>query len=408
MSGRSTYILFIIGILPIIMVVGNSLFIPLLPQMQLDMGLTTVQGGWLLTGFSIPAALLVPVGGIVSDRIGRRKVALVALPIFMLGCVISMFAGMRASTISSEVFQLMMVGRILQGVGAGGVTPLAMAFISDIYEGEQKNRALGSIEVFNGVGKVISPIIGGFVLALSWSYSFVILLAISIFAFLGILSFHLPQSVKEGKALKKRKMMDIFQKQWRWIIPIFSCGAIGMFLLFGYLFYFAYLLETTTISSVLIGFLLAIPVLMLAIGSSLTAKKLVGNEEQYKKAIIIGFILMIIGSFLIIGFTIHVYLFLFCLMVFASGFGILLPAANAALASIVQKEERGTVFSLYSMLRFLGVALGPLFFGIWMIDIEQMAFTALFFISINGVIILYSWRCLPIGRECVATEMSRF
>lgn len=76
MSGRSTYILFIIGILPIIMVVGNSLFIPLLPQMQLDMGLTTVQGGWLLTGFSIPAALLVPVGGIVSDRIGRRKLHL--------------------------------------------------------------------------------------------------------------------------------------------------------------------------------------------------------------------------------------------------------------------------------------------------------------------------------------------
>ena len=134
-SARPFYMLFFIGLLPFIMVIGNSMFIPLLPQMQVDLGLSTIEGGWLLTSFSIPAALFVPLGGILSDRYGRKTVALIALPFIMIGCAISASAMILFQDSS---FYLLLVGRFLQGVGAGSVTPLAMAFISDLYIGKQR------------------------------------------------------------------------------------------------------------------------------------------------------------------------------------------------------------------------------------------------------------------------------
>ncbi|MFC0473512.1 MFS transporter [Halalkalibacter kiskunsagensis] len=408
-DNRPTYLLFFIGLLPFIMVIGNSMFIPMLPQMQTDMGLTTVEGGWLLTSFSIPAALLVPFGGILSDRYGRKKIALIALPFIIVGCVISAIAGMKGGESSS--FQIMMVGRVFQGIGAGGATPLAMAFISDLYQGEQRNRALGAIEVFNGAGKVISPIVGGLVLAVSWYVSFVIYLAVALFAFVGIKLFITTDPVIkkdfENRNEKTERLKRQFVYHWRWLIPILASGTIGMFLLFGYLFYFSYLLESTLlVSDFLNGMLLALPLFVLTILSYSTAKRLRSNENQYKRAFIYGIMLMIGGTLLML-IDHSLSLFVCAIIIYSFGFGMLLPAANAALASIVLKKERGTVFSFYTMLRFLGVALGPLCFGIWMRDIEQMMFTALFFISLNGLILVYSWKCFPIGKECNNVEMSR-
>ncbi|WP_332691017.1 MFS transporter [Halalkalibacter lacteus] len=406
-NARPTYLLYFIGLLPFIMVIGNSMFIPLLPQMQVDMGLTTTEGGWLLTSFSIPAALLVPFGGILSDRYGRKKITLIALPFIIIGCVISAFAGMRGDEAGS--FQLMMVGRVCQGIGAGGVTPLAMAFISDLYQGEQRNRALGAIEVFNGAGKVISPIIGGLVLAFSWYFSFVVFLAVAIFAFVGIKLF-IPTEPSARNDFEKNnekvgRIKKLFIHHWRWLIPILVSGSIGMFLLFGYLFYFSYLLESTVrFSAFLNGVLLAFPLLVLTILSYSTARNLKRNETQYKRAFIYGTMLMIAGSFLMLTDD-SLGWFVGAIVIYSFGFGMLLPAANAALASIVSKKERGTVFSFYTMLRFLGVALGPLCFGIWMNDVQQMMFTALFFVSLNALILLYSWRCLPLGKECNTVEL---
>ncbi|WP_227934967.1 MFS transporter [Alkalihalobacillus deserti] len=407
MTLRPSYMLSFIGLLPVIMVLGNSMFIPLLPQIQMDMGLSTIESGWLLTSFSIPAAFLVPVGGFLSDRYGRKKIALIALPVIMSGCLISALAGLRTG--SASLFQLMIVGRVFQGIGAGLVTPLAMAFITDIYHGEQRNRALGSIEVFNGMGKVISPIIGGIILAVSWSLSFVVLLGLSLFAFLGILLLIdtevLLRKTVEATNGKRERIKTLFIAHWRWLLPVFSSGAIGMFLLFGYLFYYSYLLEATLLSPLWHGLLLAVPFFMLTLFSYGTARKLNGQEDHYKKAIITGLILMVFGSTLMISLD-HLILFISSLVLFSSGFGIMLPAANAALASIVPKRERGTIFSFYAMMRFMGVAFGPLCFGMWIQNIEQMVFTALFFISLNCVVVLYSWPCLPVGKKCDVTEIS--
>ncbi|TWI57786.1 MFS transporter [Halalkalibacter nanhaiisediminis] len=407
-GARLPYLLFFIGLLPFIMVIGNSMFIPLLPHMQAELGLTMIEGGWILTSFSIPAAVLVPFGGILSDRYGRKKVAMLALPLIMIGSFISALAGMNG--VLSPVFEWMIVGRIIQGVGAGGITPLAMAFISDLYTGEKRSRALGSIEVFNGAGKVLSPIIGGIILGFSWTISFVILFATALLAFVGIFLFVDAQkqvvTEKEHIFIKYKRLQTLTKKHWKWLVPIFASGAIGMFLMFGYLFYLSHLLDLAdTIPSMGKGFILACPLLVLTVFSYLTGRRLKGREDSYKRGFLLGIGLMIIGTWSMIH-SMEVGFIVVGMIIYGTGFGILLPSANAALASIVSKKERGTVFAFYAMLRFLGVAFGPVLFGTWMNDPTQLLFTSLFFVMINGVILLFSWSCLPIGKSCVDSGLT--
>ncbi|MCM3712871.1 MFS transporter [Alkalihalobacillus oceani] len=397
---QPVYLIVFIGLLPFIMVIGNSMFIPLLPMMQTDLMITTFQGGMLLTSFSIPAALFVPLGGVLSDRYGRKQVALTALPFIMGGALLASVATSSALT----SFALLLVARVLQGIGAGSITPLAMALVSDLYQGQQRNQAFGLIEVFNGAGKVVSPIIGALLLLYSWSLSFVVLFAFALLAFVGI-AFFLPGKKNQARGqeaiwVKFRRLRSLFQREWRWLLPIFTAGAFGMFMLFGFLFYLSFRLEEQQWASpIWAGLFLAIPLLALTLSSYTTGKKLHGREDSYKRGMLSGAALMILSIFGMI-FSTELSVVLAGLLLFGAGFGIVLPSANAALASIVSEQERGTVFAFYAMLRFLGVAFGPVLYAQWVADVEQMMYTSFFCVTLVGLLFMSSWSCLPIGKSC--------
>ena len=70
-----------LGLLPLIMVLGNSMLIPLLPSIQKSLHLSGVQTSLILSAFSIPAALCIPAVGILSDRHGRKKLIIYSLEI---------------------------------------------------------------------------------------------------------------------------------------------------------------------------------------------------------------------------------------------------------------------------------------------------------------------------------------
>ncbi len=63
----------ILGAVPFVMVLGSSMLIPVFPQLKKAMDLTQFQVGLLITVFSIPAAIVIPMAGILSDYVGRRK-----------------------------------------------------------------------------------------------------------------------------------------------------------------------------------------------------------------------------------------------------------------------------------------------------------------------------------------------
>lgn len=148
---------------PLIMVLGNSMLIPVLPDMGKEMGLDKSVTGLAVTAFSLAAGVGIVLAGYLADRFGRKVVIVPALLIYGLGGVLS---GLGGWWFAEDGFWVVMAGRVIQGLGAAGTAPVAMAFVGDLFKGPQRVTALGILEAANGLGKVVSPILGALVGAL--------------------------------------------------------------------------------------------------------------------------------------------------------------------------------------------------------------------------------------------------
>ncbi|WP_216830022.1 MFS transporter [Alkalihalobacterium elongatum] len=397
----TTIVIYIIGLLPFIMVVGNSMFIPIIPDIQHELQLTAIEGGLVLTVFSIPAALMIPIIGFISDRAGRKKVILTSLILIMLGSVMSAVAPVLLS--GQAAFSMLLLGRFFQGVGAGGTAPMAMALAGDLFEGLDRSKALGTVEVFNSLGKVISPIIGAFIAVYLWFGTFYIYFLLAFIAFFGI-KVWINEGDKQNNPLRikeyHRSIKKILVSEFKWLIPIFLASGVGLLLLFGLMFYMSYNLEEGYgIYGTLKGIYLALPLVALTVFSYWTGKNMGDNRDKVKQFLIIGLTLLLISFALLIFF--HGLVSLLLLISLASiGLGFFLPAANTAVTSSVGKQERGLVVSLYSMIRFLGVALGPITFSILMYDPTELFFSSFFLVGVSFIILISSWTCIPILKEC--------
>ncbi|MDI3270318.1 MAG: MFS transporter, partial [Bacillota bacterium] len=139
-----------------VMVLSNSMIIPVLPDIQRALHINLFRAGLLITAFSATAAAIIPIGGTLSDRVGRRPIILWGL--FLFGLV-GLLAGL-SPLLFQRPYLSMMAGRILQGLGAGGMYQVAMALAGDLVPGPQRVKVLGGLEAANGVGEVLSPIMG--------------------------------------------------------------------------------------------------------------------------------------------------------------------------------------------------------------------------------------------------------
>ena len=166
----------VLCLVPFIMVLGNSMLIPVLPSIKSALDITQLEVGLLITAFSVPAGLVIPFAGILSDHIGRKVIITPALIVYGLGGLI---AG-TAALLLSEPYYVILIGRIIQGIGAGGTYQLAMALTGDIFKSRERVKALGFLEASNGLGKVVSPLLGAAVGLISWYAPFFVYGVLSI------------------------------------------------------------------------------------------------------------------------------------------------------------------------------------------------------------------------------------
>lgn len=352
---------------PFIMVLGNSMLIPVLPQMKQALNISQFKVGLAITLFSIPAGLVIPFSGFLSDRIRRKPIIITSLLIYALGGVI---AGLSAIFFQKTAYNFIMAGRIIQGIGAAGTAPIAMALVGDIYTSSARSKILGMLEAANGLGKVVSPILGSLVGLLVWWAVFFLFPILCVPIALGIgLMVKEPQRKQETKPFMQymNAIKKIFQRKGVSLFSSFLAGAAVLFILFGLLFYLSDYLEVKYgLKGVSKGLIIAIPVLAMALASYIVGIITQKRTELYKILIVGGLGLLALSVALIPFFYQNTYFLMGLLVIAGIGTGPVLTSLNTIITSSCSTEERGMITSLYGSVRFFGVAGGPPLFGLMM------------------------------------------
>ncbi|MFP7733576.1 MFS transporter [Priestia aryabhattai] len=394
MESRKKLDLLALASVPLIMTLGNSMLIPVLPVIEKRLQISSLQVSMIITVYSIFAIFLIPIAGYLSDRFGRKKIIIPSLLLAAVGGALTGWASWQMA----NPFWVILIGRAIQGVGSAGAMPVVMPCVGDMFKDEQEiTKGLGLIETANTFGKVLSPILGAFLAATIWFLPFWFIPILCIISIL-LVTFlvKVPKSDSSSESEQKKKSITQFLKDLKktlkenigWLMAIFILGAIIMLVLFGVLFYLSTILEERYhILNTKKGLVMAIPLLALSISSFVAGKKVGNNKVVMKWCAFFGFLLLTC-SFIILFFNTSLFSILLTLVLGGIGIGAALPSLDALITEGIEKEERGTITSLYSSMRFVGVAAGPPLYTLLMKWSDMAVFQTSLGISAVGAILV--------------------
>ncbi len=162
-----------------------------LPSMQGSLGAAQDQITWVLTSYIVASAIMTPVTGWLSDRLGLRELFIVSVAGFV---VASMLCGMATSLGEMVVF------RTLQGIFGAALVPLSQTVLLNINSKEEHGRAMAIWGAGIMVGPIIGPTLGGWLTeSFNWRFVFYVNLPVGILALAGLIIF-LPRSERRQRS----------------------------------------------------------------------------------------------------------------------------------------------------------------------------------------------------------------
>ena len=147
-SGTSPWLIAVVVALAAFMeVLDTSIANVALPYMAGSLSATTEQSTWVLTSYLVSNAIVLPITGWFVSLLGRKRFFMICLAVFTLS---SLLCGIAPSLGAMIVF------RILQGAGGGGLQPMAQAILADTFPPQQRGLAFALF----GITVVVAPILG--------------------------------------------------------------------------------------------------------------------------------------------------------------------------------------------------------------------------------------------------------
>ncbi len=143
---------------------------PALPAIQAAFAVDERTVSWLFTSYVLLNLVGTPMLAKLADAFGRRPIYILSVSLFAAGSLVVALA---------PNFDVVLLGRAVQGFGAGGIFPVASAVIGDTFPAEKRGRALGLIGAVFGLAFLVGPILGGVLLLFSWHWLFLVNLPIA-------------------------------------------------------------------------------------------------------------------------------------------------------------------------------------------------------------------------------------
>lgn len=377
-------------------------------------------GVWSFTVYTLIFAISIPILGKLSDRIGRKETFTIGIIAFAIGSLIAAFA---------PHFPVFLLGRAIQAIGTGGIFPITAAQIAFSYPPEQRGKALGWIGVAFGIGSILGPTVGGFIISnFDWQWIFLINVPISVVILLLISRF------KQDQQLMKKPidfigiglltvtilslMLGITLQQWSFIflsiiffpllvwverkqadpvmnIRYFTKSNTLTILLASLIS--GFVMATTTnllplYSETLLGLakgnsgLSVTPLAISSMAASLAGGYLV-DKMGAKKVLLLGFMISVMGALSLVSLVDAIPAFLVTTIIMGFGMGIIIGAPlNILILQAVEPKETGAAVGYLSLFRSLGSTLGPTVAG-QLLATFTTGFNILFLLSATGSMI---------------------
>ena len=159
--------------------IDTGIVTPARTIIQNSMGVDGNTGIWMITIYTLAYAASIPIMGKLADRLGRKYVYIISIILFGTG---SLFCGLSHSTGS---FEMLLISRVIQAIGGGGIVPVATAEFGTSFPEEKRGTALGLVGAVYGVANVFGASAGSAVLDIvgadNWQFIFYINLPITLF-----------------------------------------------------------------------------------------------------------------------------------------------------------------------------------------------------------------------------------
>lgn len=194
-----------------------SAFLPeLIVDLELPLQTQLDDAAWIVSAYLLAYAVSLAVTGRISDLIGRRRVYVACLLIFIVGSILVAEAHLLPTDILYSIYrrlgqfpdpgmvnlQAIIFGRVVQALGAGALIPVSLALVADLFPASSRARPLGVIGAVDTLGWVLGHLYGGiFVQQIPWQGLFWVNVPLSLFALVVVLYAlrNVPQHRAEGR-----------------------------------------------------------------------------------------------------------------------------------------------------------------------------------------------------------------
>lgn len=422
-----------------------------LPVIRDDFGIPADLTAWVLAAFMLPFVILMPIYGRLSDGVDRRLLILAGIVIFAIGSTMTFLAPSMG---------WLMAGRAIQGIGVGGMTPMGMALLSSIFSEGERGKVLGTWSAVGPAMSFISTFAAGILVAVwGWRGAFAPGLLLSVVAFVAIRR-GVPTIVRGGASdflrrfdwggaallsgavtclmfyLSSRSITGVEPfEDWRLLLAsmlfltcfwwwekgrknpfvalnFFSnrmfcrstfCASMRMFVQGGIgVLMPLYLVDVHHIGPAKLGVLLVISsaamTLIVRFGGQMS------DRFQSRWLVMIGLFvqLSVMGILSQLPETVSVWVIAGLLGYYGLGAGLMLAALHSTVMGTIAEDQMGAAAGLYSMLRFMGMAISTALSGVALqffldaglptIDAYQKVFTVFTMFPILGILVGFGLR----------------
>ncbi|WEG13245.1 DHA2 family efflux MFS transporter permease subunit [Pullulanibacillus sp. KACC 23026] len=380
-----------------------------LPTIIRDLGGLSLYG-WVAGVYMLAMSSFMPILGKLADLYGRKPIYLIAVGLFIGGSIVCGF---------SHSMTFLLIGRGIQGLGAGGLMPLAMTISGDLFPIEQRAKVQGFMGPIMFIPMLLGPLMGGFFVdQASWNWIFFINIPVGVLAALflfiglkepskrqkvtidwagslllmtGIISLLISPVLIENEGYTwtsplivgllilgvvligafiwveskvKEPMMPLFLFKNRnilvlsLIVFVVGLGLMGSFSSFPY-----FAQNVLGLTPTEAGYL-TLPMMVGAIASSMVCGVLL-TKVRYRELFGIAFIMPVIGFYLFAHINIHTTIIqiIIYFLIAGLGLGALFGGDNLIVQESVPKEHQGVALATVPLFQTIGATVGVSIFG---------------------------------------------